>query len=306
LGGIVQKKGENTSPKSGSVRQGLRSQLSAFLKEILFVLGTVLLINSFVLASFEVPSSSMEDTVMVGDRLFVNKFIYGGSTPYTLPFTSLRIPHIRVPGFRAVARGDVIVFDWPGNRDQVEKPEQTWYVKRCIALPGDTLQIIDRVVYENGQVFPNPPHLKFLRNWTEPAGYPNPDIFPKGSGFNEDDYGPIVVPRKGDNLSISPENVGAWEVFIRREGHMAGVRRGRVWIDGHEATKYTVARDYIFAMGDNRDNSLDSRFWGFVPLEDVIGTPMVVFWSWNPQIPLYDLIDKIRSINPARIGTIIR
>lgn len=302
----MQKKGENTSPKSGSVRQGLRSQLSAFLKEILFVLGTVLLINSFVLASFEVPSSSMEDTVMVGDRLFVNKFIYGGSTPYTLPFTSLRIPHIRVPGFRAVARGDVIVFDWPGNRDQVEKPEQTWYVKRCIALPGDTLQIIDRVVYENGQVFPNPPHLKFLRNWTEPAGYPNPDIFPKGSGFNEDDYGPIVVPRKGDNLSISPENVGAWEVFIRREGHMAGVRRGRVWIDGHEATKYTVARDYIFAMGDNRDNSLDSRFWGFVPLEDVIGTPMVVFWSWNPQIPLYDLIDKIRSINPARIGTIIR
>jgi signal peptidase I len=248
----------------------------------------------------------MEDTVMVGDRLFVNKFIYGGSTPYTLPFTSIRVPHIRVPGFRAVARGDVIVFDWPGNRDQVEKPEQTWYVKRCIALPGETLQMIDRVVYVNGQVFPNPPHLKFLRNWTEPAGYPNPDIFPKGSGFNEDNYGPFVVPRKGDNLSISPENVGAWEVFIRREGHMVEVRKSRVWIDGHEATKYTVARDYIFAMGDNRDNSLDSRFWGFVPLEDVIGTPMVVFWSWSPQIPLYGLIDKIRSINPARIGTIIR
>jgi len=59
-------------------------------------------------------------------------------------------------------------------------------------------------------------------------------------------------------------------------------------------------------MGDNSDNSLDSRFWGFVPLEDVIGTPMVVFWSWSPQISLYGLIDKIRSINLARIGTIIR
>lgn len=302
----MRKKNTNKSPKSGPARQALKPQLLALFKDIFWVIGSVLLINSFVMASFEVPSASMEDTVMIGDRLFVNKFIYGGTTPYTLPLTSIRIPHLRVPGFRNVARGDVIVFDWPGNRDQFEKPEQIWYVKRCVALPGDTLQITGRVVFVNGEVFANPPHVKFLRTSPMPAGFPNPDVFPKDSGFNEDNYGPIVVPRKGDSFSIGSENIGAWEVFIHREGHTVEVRGNRVWIDGHESTRYTVGRDYVFAMGDNRDNSLDGRFWGFVPLEDVIGTPMVVFWSWNPQIPLYDLIDKLRSVNLARIGTIVR
>jgi signal peptidase I len=78
-----------------------------------------------------------------------------------------------------------------------------------------------------------------------------------------------------------------------------------VLIDGKEATDYTVQRDYVFAMGDNRDNSLDSRFWGFVPLEDVIGTPFIVYWSWNPAIPIFNLIDKIGSVKLSRIGTLI-
>ena len=86
-------------------------RLGGILKDIAFAFLCVLVINSFVMASFKVPSGSMEDTVKTGDQLFVNKFIYGGSTPYTIPLTSIRIPHFRVPGFRNVARGDVIVFD---------------------------------------------------------------------------------------------------------------------------------------------------------------------------------------------------
>jgi len=66
-----------------------------------------------------------------------------------------------------------------------------------------------------------------------------------------------------------------------------------------------VGRDYVFAMGDNRDDSLDSRFWGFVPLQDVIGTPILVYWSWDPKIPIYDLFDKLSSINLGRIGTLV-
>ena len=291
------KPGVQKSPKSGVIQ---------FLREVAFILLAVLVINSFVLASFEVPTGSMEDTVAIGDRVFVNKFLYGGTTPYTIPLTSIRIPHIRVPGFREVTRGDVIVFDWPGPRDQVEKPVQMWYLKRCIGLPGDTIEIRNRIVYVNGTVYTDPPTVKHVRGQIHSAGAVNPYIFPRGAGFNEDNYGPVVVPARGARLSLTPESFAAWEVFIRREGHDASLQDGTIRIDGRETNAYDVGRDYVFAMGDNRDNSLDSRFWGFVPREDVIGMPMIVYWSWNPAVPIYHVIAKIRSVELGRVGTIIR
>jgi signal peptidase I len=282
------------------------SQILGFLKDVIYAFLAVLVINSFVLASFEVPTGSMEDTVKIGDRLFVNKFIYGGSTPYTIPLTSIRIPHFRVPGFRKVVRGDVIVFDWPGPRDQAEKPTQTWYLKRCIGLPGDILKIEQRVVSVNGKKLELPLHGKFLRGEAAPADFRNPSIFPSGSKFNEDNYGPIIVPQKGMTLVLNAQTFPSWLVFIQREGHTAELVDSKILIDGKETSYYVVARDYVFAMGDNRDNSLDSRFWGFVPIEDVIGTPLVVYWSWDPEIPFYQFFSKIGSVNPRRIGTIIR
>ena len=278
----------------------------AFFRELGIVLVSVLILNSFVLASFEVPTGSMEDTVMTGDFLFVNKFIFGGSTPYSIPFTSIRVPHIRVPGFRSVERGDVIVFDWPGERDMKTKPPQTWYLKRCIGLPGDTIVISNRIVTVNGEVFQNPPDLKFQRSEPLPAGIPRGVLFPRGSVSNEDNYGPIVVPKKGMIIPLTPENFFIWEVFIIREGHNAVLSSGKVVIDGNETNEYVVERDYAFGMGDNRDDSLDSRFWGFIPMEDIIGTPMIVYWSWDPNIPIYDLVAKIKSISFNRIGKIIR
>jgi signal peptidase I len=296
------------SGKKGNTKTepGIGADMLGFLKEMLLAMTCVLLVNSFVIASFKVPTGSMEDTVGVGDFLFVNKFIYGGTTPYSIPLMSIRIPHLRVPGFRHVKRGDVIVFDWPGKRDDVVKPEQTYYLKRCIGLSGDTIRIGERNVYVNGLKQTVPLHGKYLRPEPIPAGYPNPDIFPRESAFNEDNYGPIVVPVKGSTLSLSADSFPEWEVFIRREGHSAFLVDNKVLIDGVPATRYVIERDYLFAMGDNRDNSLDSRFWGFVPLEDVIGTPMIVYWSWNPYVPLYHPIDKLLSIKLGRIGTIIR
>ncbi len=298
-----EKKGQRREIKAAPA---IWTQIIGTFRELLFVLGCVLLINSFVMASFEVPSGSMENTVKTGDFLFVNKFIYGGTTPYAIPGTSIRIPHLRVPGLRGVERGDVIVFDWPGNRDQAAKPEQRYFLKRCMGLPGDTIRIDQRIVYVNGQAQPMPPHGKYLRLQPLPAGISNPDIFPRESNFNEDDYGPIVVPRKGLILPLSAENISAWEVFIGREGHGVSLAGNSVLIDGRPTKQYAIERDYIFAMGDNRDDSLDSRYWGFVPLEDVIGTPMMVYWSWNPNIPIYHPVDKLLSIKLGRIGTIIR
>jgi signal peptidase I len=284
----------------------LMEKTIAFVREISIVLVSVLILNSLVLASFEVPTGSMEDTVMTGDFLFVNKFIYGGSTPYSIPLTSIRVPHIRVPGFRGIEHGDVIVFDWPGDRDLKEKPPQTWYLKRCVGLPGDTISISNRIVTVNGQVFPNPPNLKFQRSEPLPAGIPRGVLFPRGSYSNEDNYGPVVVPKKGMVIPLNADNYYAWEVFIYREGHQVALSSGRVLIDGKEVTEYVVQRDYAFGMGDNRDDSLDSRFWGFIPVEDIIGTPMIVYWSWDPNIPIYQLVDKIKSISFGRIGKIIR
>jgi signal peptidase I len=281
-------------------------KLLGLIRELALIFGAVVVINSFVLASFEVPTGSMEDTVMIGDRLFVNRFIYGGSTPYTIPLTSIRIPHVRVPGFRRVARGDVIVFDWPGPRDLVGKPRQMWYLKRCIGLPGDKIEIQNRVLYVNDRVVPDPPLGKHIRPASWRRDQPNPNIFPRGSKYNEDNYGPLTVPRKGMKIALNDADVESWEVFIRREGHEIRSQGGGISVDGAAAREYVVERDYIFAMGDNRDNSLDSRFWGFVPLEDVIGTPMIVYWSWNPDIPIFHLIDKLGSANLRRIGTIVR
>jgi signal peptidase I len=284
----------------------LETQVTTFAKEFLLAAVSVLLLNSFVMAAFEVPSASMEDTVKTGDRLMVNKFVYGGSTPYTIPLTSIRIPHFRVPAIRSVKRGDVIVFDWPGNRDDFEKPTQTWYLKRCIALPHDMVKIENRTVYVNGKIFPNAPRSKFLRASSLSREARNSEIFPRDASFNEDFYGPILVPYKGMKLTLISDNFIQWEVFIRREGHETRSIGGEIYIDGHKTGEYLVQRDYVFAMGDNRDNSLDSRFWGFVPIDDVVGTPIMVLWSWDPTIPYSHMIDKIRSIDPWRTGTIIR
>jgi len=100
--------------------------------------------------------------------------------------------------------------------------------------------------------------------------------------------------------------LGQWEVFIAREGHEVRLSGDTILVDGTPTDSYTVARDYVFAMGDNRDNSLDSRYWGYVPVEDIIGTPMIVYWSWNPQIPFYRLPEKLLSVDIGRVGTIIR
>jgi signal peptidase I len=282
-------------------------KLIDFAKELGIVLIIFLVINSFVLASFEVPTGSMENTVMTGDFLFVNKFLYGGTSPRNIPLTSIRLPFFRLPALRDVERGDVIVFEWPGNRDDIEYPDVVFYLKRCVALPGDTLEVIDKVLYINHQPAPIPKHARFEKMMTVPKGEQDYRIFPKGSVFNEDNFGPIRIPKKGDIVSLDTKNIPQWETFIKREKHSVSVSGdGQILVDGKVTNSYVVERDYYFGMGDNRDNSLDSRFWGFIPKGNIVGTPMIVYWSWNPNIPLTDIAAKIGSIKWHRIANIIR
>ena len=296
----------SNQPESGEplISGGTKRKIIAFLREAGIVIGAFLVLNNFVIASFLVPTGSMENEVMTGDLLFVNKFIYGGTSPRNIPFTDMRLPWFRVPGFRDVDRGDVIVFVFPGNRDVVAPEEFTFYLKRCVGLPGDTIQVMDRVLYVNGEPFPIPRNLIFSYHRIRRG--PEEEIFPPGAPWNEDNYGPLVVPGKGTVIPLTADTVRAVETFIMREGHQVQVSGDSVFIDGVSASEYVVERDYLFGMGDHRDNSLDSRYWGFIPRENLVGTPVIVYWSWDTNIPVYDIFAKLGSVRWGRVGTLIK
>jgi len=297
--------------------------LVAWVKTVVWAVSVVTIVNGLALASFTVPTGSMERTVMAGDYVFVNKFIYGPSTPQVIPFINMSMPFYKLPPLSPPAQGDVIVFIFPGNRDQAKADNFEYYLKRCIAVAGDTLHIRGGRTYVNGVEYPLPAEGQFA-NWPpelRQARYEEDKYltFPPNRGYTRDDYGPIRIPAKGDVIKLSPANIGEWATFIRREGHL--LDEVNISIDGTRVTEYVVERDYVFGMGDNRDNSLDSRYWGFIPEEDVVGTPMIVYWSWQnvdevstraaqmqgyPGQVEYPLTEKIKRVRWSRLGTIIR
>ena len=98
-----------------------------------------------------------------------------------------------------------------------------------------------------------------------------------------------------------------WDTFIQRDGHSASVgSNGGILIDGSPGDTYSVSKDYLFGMGDNRDNSLDSRFWGFIPRDNIVGTPMIVYWSWDTDVSIFNIFEKLMSVRLNRLGTLIR
>jgi signal peptidase I len=275
------KEEKETKAKEPEKKLSWKENMIAQVKEFVIVFGGFLLLNNFVIASFLVPTGSMEKEVLTGDFLMVNKFVYGASTPRNIMFTDIRLPWTTLPAFKDVQRGDVIVFEFPGMRDEVKPDAFTFYLKRCMALGGDTLEIRNRVVYINGQPSPIPKNMHFDNAMRViPPSYQDERSFPPSTGFNEDNYGPLVIPKKGMTLNITPATFAMWETFIKRDGHTPLLSSdGKVTIDGKETNTYIVEKDYVFGMGDHRDNSLDSRFWGFIPRENIVGTPMFVYFS---------------------------
>lgn len=283
----------------------------AWLKSLGWALTMVTIINGLAIGGFVVPTGSMEGTVLAGDLLFVNKAIYGPSTPQIIPFFNIPLPFYKLPPLKDPEQGDVIVFIFPGNRDESEPSDFTYYLKRCVAVAGDTLQIIGGRVYVNGTEFALPEHGQFMAMSPQlrAATYENDRVrtFPPGRGWTRDDYGPLRIPKEGDVVSLTPETIREWATFIRREGHV--VNEALMTIDGVPATRYIVEQDYVFGMGDNRDNSEDSRYFGFVPVDNIVGTPMIVYWSWAPDDPIHGtqmtFFERLGSIRWSRLGTII-
>jgi signal peptidase I len=277
-------------------------QVVSLFRTAITALFVVMIVNGIAVATFVVPTGSMENTVMTGDFLLVNKFKYGPSTPQVIPFFNIPLPYYKTPPIIDPKQGDVIVFIYPGDRNEVKPKEFLYYLKRCVAVSGDVLQIVNKKILVNGVEFALPPNAKF-DPFISTMPYDTLRTFPIGKGYSKDNYGPIRVPKTGDIINLSIQNIQEWQVFIGREGHKVETQGTQVLIDGKPAVSYAVERDYVFGIGDNRDNSEDSRFWGFVPKQDVVGTPMMVYWSWNTDAN--DFGSKLKSIRWSRLFNFI-
>ncbi len=305
---IFKRKLENESEiKKKKLPKTPQQKFWEFIKNLFFAAVAAFLIKTFFIETSRVPTGSMERTILVGDFLFVNKFIYGSSSPRNIPFTNIELPYFQLPAIREPEPKDIVVFEYPGDRDELKPREISNYVKRCIGTPGDTIKVVNKVVFVNGKEFFRPPKIQYLKNYTTPEEAVNSRIFPKGCGWNEDNYGPLIIPKKGDIVELTPYNVEIYRTLIDRQyGRRVVTVEGQdVYIDGKFAKTYTFPQDYYFMMGDNRDDSADSRFWGFVPRDKIIGQAFMIYWSWNPEIPFSEFFRLMGSIRWGRIAKLV-
>lgn len=267
-------------------------------KSILIIVAIALFVRSTIIEAYQVPTGSMENTIKVGDFILGNKFIYGVRTPDWLgvPFTHIgfHIPNWRTPPFDQPETKDVVIFQYPID-DRIN------YIKRLVGEPGSTVEVRNKTLYVNGKPFENPKEVKYTAQDTHPKDWQEPNIFPPGAG-NRDFYGPFHVPERGDTYVFGEDNTALIRYLVVQDGHSFDYNAGRFFVDGEEVDSYTVEQDYYFVMGDNRDNSWDSRYWGPVPFDNILGQGMITYFSWNKNIPLYRPLDKIRW---DRIGRIV-
>lgn len=277
-----------------------------FFKNLLFAAIAALIIKTFLIETSRVPTGSMETTIMVGDFLFVNKFIYGSSSPRNIPFTDIALPYFQMPALSEPEKGDIVVFEFEGERDELKSEQIMNYVKRLIAVPGDTLEIRNKVVFVNGKEARRPSHIRYSES-TQPKGVPDFQIFPKGENWNKDNYGPLVIPKQGDVINLNVSNIEKWRTIIDREHEkrVVQVNGDKVYIDGKETNSYILKKDYYFMMGDNRDESWDSRFWGFVPRDKIVGEAFLIYWSWDPSIEFSEFFKLLGSTRLNRIAKFV-
>jgi signal peptidase I len=202
---------EASDKEAGTLK---KSTAREYTEAILIALLLALLIRTFIIQAFKIPSGSMENTLLIGDHILVSKFSYGTHIPNEIPFLDIKLFDDIVLFSKVPQRGDIIVFKFP-------KDERRDFIKRVIGLPGDFLEVRRQKIYINKKLFEDT-HARH----TDPAS--NDSFVPR------DDFGPVLVP----------------------EG-------------------------YVFVMGDNRENSQDSRYWGFLNIKKIRGKALMIYWSWD-------------------------
>ncbi len=319
-----------------------KSKFREWFDALFFAVVVMLIVRTLIFDLFRIPTPSMEKSLMVGDYLFVSKLHYGTRTPRTLgvPFTQIHVkglefPNTRFPGFSEIKRGDAVVFNWPGDKDMPIDRRQH-YIKRAIGMPGETIEVRDKVVYIDSVAldpFDGQQHLwavkkkdaRFRLNRTlldqlgveyrgiasdgvtvqlngtaaaidEVRAWPGIEsitpfieqgahrpLYPPGRDASPDNYSATHIPAKGESVTLTRENWPIYEPVISAyEGRDTGVSgSGEFLVDGAPVAEYTFDQDYYFMMGDNRNNSEDSRFWGFVPMDHVVGKAVLIYFSWD-------------------------
>jgi len=249
-----------------------------FVISVVFVL--IISVRLFLISTFKITTNSMEATLEPGDFIVVYKLGYTRQEPVYIPLTNLSLPLTTWGGTAKPGKNSVIVFKFPeGKKDDKLNPV---YVKRLVALSGDTIKIVSGEVFVNGVKQPHPPLMKQAKIKSKDDG--SSQIFPGDDDWNEDNYGPLYIPKKGDTIQVNLSNYSQWEDIIKKEqGDTSLTVSGHKFLlNGKEINSYIVQTDYYFVMGDNRDNSLDSRFWGYVPYDYIIGEVSFIYWAVDP------------------------
>ena len=392
-----------------------RTAFGEWFSSILFAVVIATIIHTYFIQPYIIPTGSLEKTLLTGDFLFVSKYHYGARVPQTvvsfpmvhdtIPLARVRsysknpqLPYMRLPKLQEIKRNEIVVFSWPADTVRqffkkeagVDKPidKKSNYVKRCVAIPGDTLEIINGIIHINGERTQLPDRAKPLFRYTAYSktgissreliqtgirditrrfrietnisqqqlnalytnkinviqqgdnliaisgarGIPtdlirrqrlrvtelrdvqktifltleeaeklrkkisfdslvrninnrqsyNTSFFPNDIRFNwnEDNFGPIVMPKKGVTVSLSKKNIPLYRKLIRDyENRTLSYEDNTILIDGKPTDQYTFSQDYFWMMGDNRHRSEDSRFWGFVPADHIVGKPIFIWMS---------------------------
>jgi signal peptidase I len=189
-------------------KEKTKSNVKEYIESIIIAILIALFIRTFIICAYKIPSRSMVETLLVGDHILVNKFLYG----VKIPLLRNTIIPVREP-----KRGEIVVFIFPNDRSKD-------FIKRVIGVGGDTIEIKNKKIFING------------KEYSDSYGIYSDNIIYPATMQPRDNYGPVIVPKNS-----------------------------------------------IFVMGDNRDESLDSRFWGFVDLKDVEGKAFIIYWSWNHE-----------------------
>ena len=345
-----------------------RTAAGEWVSSIAFAVIAATLVHTYFMQPYTIPTSSLEKSLLIGDFLFVSKFHYGARVPMTtvaapmvhdtLPLVKTKsylkfpqLPYLRFPALQKIKQNDIVVFSWPvdtveqffkkTNR-RIRKPidKKSNYVKRCVGIAGDSLEIRDGYVYINGKKndLPDRARLQFfyetdtdgkaLSNKSLRSRYhvreggrlqdgnyvlnlsdddaklisKNPtvkglkkrlsekgqgeDVFPNVNSlnWNRDNFGPIYIPEAGKTVALNIETLPFYkQIIVEYEKNSLRVENGKIFLNDSSdpVSSYTFKQDYYWMMGDNRHNSEDSRYWGYVPFDHVVGKPVFIWFSWN-------------------------
>ncbi|MCC7439675.1 MAG: signal peptidase I [Armatimonadetes bacterium] len=270
---------EPTAPATPTAQNPERRLLRFGLRAMFTFFALFLLLRLFVAEPFTIPTGSMKSTILEGDAVVVNKLPYAIRSPQTIPFTNISIPHFQLGGFGELERGDVVVFDPPGAMAAAGER----YVKRCVAVAGDTVQLRGGRVWVNGsEVPPNPndPLQNPAAADTLSARRAPVDSARANRYFGSQQQA-MILPYEGYEITLDSANIAQWKSLIQSEGVSVEFRNSIVFLGGLPATRYTFRRNYFMALGDNSVNSFDSRFFGPIPYDHLVGQAWFIYWSGN-------------------------